>query len=180
MDERMDGCTRWLKYAAFIDAWRDGCLDEWMDEWVDGWVDGSTRWMKYAAFVDGWTGVWVDDLKDGMDGIVNYSFWCYGKLIIDFRLISYLLCRWSWTDGSLWKGTDRCSGEHDQAGERGLHSDCPGLIPALMKAFPCPRQWVSHDLPFELRSLLMAHPSKVYISLKSFFFVLDWAGSTSE
>ena len=57
--------------------------------------------MKYAAFVDGWTGVWVDDLKDGMDGIVNYSFWCYGKLIIDFRLISYLLCRWSWTDGSL-------------------------------------------------------------------------------
>src|SRR6218665_2765888 len=33
-----------------------------------------------------------------------------------------------------------------------------------------------HDLPFELRSLLMAHPSKFYISLKS-FFVRDWAGS---
>src|SRR6218665_4188866 len=33
---------------------------------------------------------------------------------------------------------------------------------------------------FQLRSLLMAHPSKFYISLKSFFFVRDWAGSASE
>src|SRR6218665_3606327 len=30
-----------------------------------------------------------------------------------------------------------------------------------------PSAW--NDLPFELRSLLMAHPSKFYISLKSFF-----------
>ena len=37
-----------------------------------------------------------------------------------------------------------------------------------------------NDLPFELRSVLMAHPSKFYISLKSFFFVRGWAGSTSE
>src|SRR6218665_53862 len=42
----------------------------------------------------------------------------------------------------------------------------------------CPSAW--NDLPFELCSLLMAHPSKFYISLKSFFFVRDWAGSTSE
>ena len=37
-----------------------------------------------------------------------------------------------------------------------------------------------NGLPFELWSLLMAHPSKFYISLKSFFFVCDWAGSSSE
>ena len=41
-----------------------------------------------------------------------------------------------------------------------------------------PSAW--NDLPFELRSLLMAHPSKFYISLKAFFFVRDWAGSASE
>ena len=41
-----------------------------------------------------------------------------------------------------------------------------------------PSAW--NELPFELRSLLMAHPSKFYISLKSFFFVRDWAGSASE
>src|SRR6218665_451368 len=41
-----------------------------------------------------------------------------------------------------------------------------------------PSAW--NDLPFELRFLLMAHPSKFYISLKSFFFVRDWAGSASE
>src|SRR6218665_1078134 len=35
------------------------------------------------------------------------------------------------------------------------------------------------DLPFELRSLLMAQSSKFYISLNS-FFVRDWAGSASE
>jgi len=34
-----------------------------------------------------------------------------------------------------------------------------------------PSAW--NDLPFELRSLLMAHPSKFYISLKYFFFVRD-------
>src|SRR6218665_2192237 len=36
-----------------------------------------------------------------------------------------------------------------------------------------PSAW--YDLPFELRSLLMAHTSKFYISLKSFFSVRDWA-----
>jgi len=41
-----------------------------------------------------------------------------------------------------------------------------------------PSTW--NDLPFELRSLLMAHPSKFYISLKSFFFVRGWAGSASD
>src|SRR6218665_704920 len=41
-----------------------------------------------------------------------------------------------------------------------------------------PSAW--NDLPFELRSLLMAHPSKFYISLKSFLFVRDCAGSHSE
>ena len=41
-----------------------------------------------------------------------------------------------------------------------------------------PSAW--NELPFELRSLLMAHPSKFYISLKSFFFVCAWAGSASE
>src|SRR6218665_3640279 len=41
-----------------------------------------------------------------------------------------------------------------------------------------PSAW--NDLPFELHSLLMAHPSKFYISRKSFFFVRDWAGSASE
>src|SRR6218665_3858123 len=33
---------------------------------------------------------------------------------------------------------------------------------------------------FELWSLMVAHPFKFYISLKSFFSVCDWAGSTSE
>src|SRR6218665_1622535 len=37
-----------------------------------------------------------------------------------------------------------------------------------------------NDLPFELRSLLMAHPSKFYITLKFFFFVRDWARRASE
>src|SRR6218665_2035487 len=37
-----------------------------------------------------------------------------------------------------------------------------------------------NDLPCELRSVLMAHPSKFYISFKSFFFVRGWAGSASE
>src|SRR6218665_1581104 len=41
-----------------------------------------------------------------------------------------------------------------------------------------PSAW--NDLPFELHSVLMAHPSKFYISLKSFFFVRGWAGSASE
>ena len=41
-----------------------------------------------------------------------------------------------------------------------------------------PSAW--NDLPFELRSLLVAHPSKFYISLKSFFFAHDWAGSAAE
>src|SRR6218665_596336 len=37
-----------------------------------------------------------------------------------------------------------------------------------------------NDLPVELRFLLMACPSKFCISLKSFFFGRDWAGSASE
>ena len=39
-----------------------------------------------------------------------------------------------------------------------------------------------NDLPVELRSLslLMTSPYKFYISLKSFFFGRDWAGSASE
>jgi len=41
-----------------------------------------------------------------------------------------------------------------------------------------PSAW--NDLPLELQSLLMAHPSKFYISLKSFFFVHEWAKSASE
>src|SRR6218665_2056941 len=48
------------------------------------------------------------------------------------------------------------------------------------RAFSIVGPSVWNDLPFELRSLLMAHPSKFYISLKSFFFVRDWAGSASE
>jgi len=32
----------------------------------------------------------------------------------------------------------------------------------------------------ELRSLLMTSLSKLYISLKSFFFDRDWAGSASD
>ena len=47
-------------------------------------------------------------------------------------------------------------------------------------AFSGPSAW--NDLPVGLRSLalLMARPSKFYISLKSFFFGRDWAGSASE
>src|SRR6218665_532116 len=41
-----------------------------------------------------------------------------------------------------------------------------------------PSAW--NALPVELRSLLMTSPSKFYISLKSFFFGRDWAGSASE
>src|SRR6218665_899316 len=41
-----------------------------------------------------------------------------------------------------------------------------------------PLAW--NDLPVELRTLLMACPSKFYIFLKSFFFGRDWAGSASE
>ena len=41
-----------------------------------------------------------------------------------------------------------------------------------------PAAW--SDFPFELQSLLMAHPSKFFIFLKSFFFMFDCAGSASE
>src|SRR6218665_709814 len=41
-----------------------------------------------------------------------------------------------------------------------------------------PSAW--NDLPVELHSLLMTSPSKLYISLKYFFFCHDWAGSASE
>src|SRR6218665_2274866 len=41
-----------------------------------------------------------------------------------------------------------------------------------------PSAW--NDLPVELRSLLMTSPSKFDLSLKSFFFGRDWAGSASE
>src|SRR6218665_473446 len=37
-----------------------------------------------------------------------------------------------------------------------------------------------NDLPVELYSLLVVHPSKFYISLKSFFFVRDWCRSAYE
>src|SRR6218665_2390061 len=72
------------------------------------------------------------------------------------------------------------------AARRALRSAARGefLVPwarlAIMqrRAFSVvgPSAW--NDLPFELRSLLMAHPSKFYISLKSFF--LSVAGSASE
>src|SRR6218665_299506 len=38
-----------------------------------------------------------------------------------------------------------------------------------------PSAW--NDLPFELRSLLMAHPSRFYISLKSFFLSVTGLGA---
>ena len=38
-----------------------------------------------------------------------------------------------------------------------------------------PSAW--NNLPFELQSLLVAHPSKFYISLKSFFFISDGVGA---
>src|SRR6218665_1379349 len=41
-----------------------------------------------------------------------------------------------------------------------------------------PSEW--NDLPVELHSLLMACPSKFYISLKSFLFDREWARSASE
>src|SRR6218665_3001245 len=74
------------------------------------------------------------------------------------------------------------------AARRVLRSAARGefLVPrarlAIMQRRPFsvegPSAW--NDLPFELRSLLMARPSKFYISLKSFFFVRYWAGSASE
>jgi len=74
------------------------------------------------------------------------------------------------------------------ASRRVLHSAVKGepLVPwarlAIMqqRAFSViiPSAW--NDLPFQLWSLLMAHPSKFDISLKSFFFVRDWDGSASE
>ena len=57
--------------------------------------------------------------------------------------------------------------------------DIPVISEVLIKVLIVgPSAW--NDLPFELRSVLMAHPSKFYISLKSFFFVGGWAGSASE
>src|SRR6218665_3685762 len=66
------------------------------------------------------------------------------------------------------------------AARRVLRSAARGefLVPRARLAITCmqrktfsvvgPSAW--NELPFELRSLLMAHPSKFYISLKSFFF----------
>jgi len=47
------------------------------------------------------------------------------------------------------------------------------LATVLRRAFSVVGPSASNDLPVELRSLLMARPSKVYISLKSFFFGRD-------
>src|SRR6218665_362706 len=41
-----------------------------------------------------------------------------------------------------------------------------------------PSAW--NDSPVKLHSLLMTFSSEFYISLKSFFFCHDWAGSASE
>src|SRR6218665_3008611 len=83
---------------------------------------------------------------------------------------------------------DLCCPVSVLAARRALRSAARGefLVPrarlAIMqrRAFSVvgPTEW--NHLPFELRSLLMAHPSKFYISLKSFFFVCDWARSASE
>src|SRR6218665_926062 len=66
--------------------------------------------------------------------------------------------------------------------KRGQIWECAQLISKLSLSsfhFSCgPSAW--NDLSVELRSLLMTRLSKFYISLKSFFFGHDWAGSTSE
>src|SRR6218665_1893204 len=57
------------------------------------------------------------------------------------------------------------------------------LVPVWLLCSEGPfRLWVhQHGMnsPFELRSLMMAHPSKFYISLMSFFFLFAWAWSAS-
>ena len=54
------------------------------------------------------------------------------------------------------------------------------LATVQRRAFSVVGPSARNDLPVELRSLLMSRPSKFYISLKSFFFGRDWAGSASE
>src|SRR6218665_2025910 len=83
---------------------------------------------------------------------------------------------------------DLCCPVSVLASRRVLHSAARGelLVPRAhlatmqQRAFSVvgPSAW--NDLPIELRSLLMACHSKFYISVKSFFFGCDWAGSTSE
>src|SRR6218665_1152773 len=52
---------------------------------------------------------------------------------------------------------------------------CAHLAIMQRRAFSVVNPSAWNDLPFELRFLLMAHPSKFYISLKSFFFC-PWLG----
>jgi len=74
------------------------------------------------------------------------------------------------------------------AARRVLHSAAKGelLVPRAhlatvqRRAFSVVGTSAWHDLPVELRSLLMTRPSKSYIFLKSFFFDRDWAANTSE
>ncbi len=76
----------------------------------------------------------------------------------------------------------------DVAARRVLRSASRGhlLVPRARltirqcRAFSIVGPSVWNDLPFELRSLLVAQPSRFYKSLKSFFFSRGWAGSASE
>jgi len=61
---------------------------------------------------------------------------------------------------------------------RGELLACLAIMQRRAFSVVSPSAW--NDFPSELRSLLMAHPSKFYISMKSFFVVHDGAGSASE
>ena len=83
---------------------------------------------------------------------------------------------------------DLCRPVSDVAARQMLRSATKGmlLVPrarlAIRKRRPFsvvgPSIW--NDLPLDLRSLLVVHPSGFYKSLKSFFFSRGWAGSAPE
>src|SRR6218665_1113046 len=81
-----------------------------------------------------------------------------------------LLCRW--TKGQEWASQDS---------RVFMIRLVPRVCLAIMqrRAFLVVGPSERNDLHFVLHSLLMAHPSKFYISLKS-FIGQDWAGIASE
>ena len=64
--------------------------------------------------------------------------------------------------------------------ERRAFGPLAHLATVQQRAFSVVGPSVWNDLPIELPSLLMAHPSKFHVILKSFFFGCDLAGSASE
>ena len=122
-----------------------------------------------------------------MESLIIYIMQVKSTRLFTSRSIRFVMVMLSHTVGSWYACVP--VGHWGQNGSCTLRSTnykdimtCPLAHLAIMqrRAFSVVGPSARTDLPFELRSLLVAHPSKFYIALKSFFIVRNWAGSASE